>query len=265
MTTIVTAPESIVLAGNIDLTLAFGGVAFVQFQAGTHGNTWDTQIKRYAKNIQASGGGGGGYFIYRDSHEPRVLLDPKYGPGSAIIRARDCLAVTMPNGVPAAAVVQDVESYWGFGGTQGGGGSYTNNAPFVGFRQRAKWAANTLAVVDANVWHCVVINDALVTVFDVASAISPLAPHEFEIVMDGTTNTVGFFIDSALIGSYSPASGTAPGQVTPYANIAGSAADRWNMVWCSGNVGATGPPAFITKFLSRMSPFTPLVTIEYAD
>jgi hypothetical protein len=263
--TVNTAPESLILSGNIDPTLAFGGTAFVQFQVGTHGNTFDPQILRYAKRIQASGGGGGGYFIYRDFHEPRVLLDPKYGPASAIIRARDCLAVTMPNGIPVAAVVQNVESYWGFGGTQGGGGGYTNNAPFVGFRQRAKWAANTQAVVDPNVWHAIVINDALVTVYDSAAAISPLVPHEFEIVMDGPSNTVNFYIDSVLVGSYSPASGLAPGQVTPYANIAGSAADRWNMVWAHNNVGFSGVGPFITNFLSRMSPFTPLVTIEYAD
>lgn len=264
MAVITTAPESL-LAAIKQGGLEFGGTSFVAFQAGTHGQFYDSTINRYAKRVQSSGGGGGGYFIFRNmGFEPRALLDPKYGPFSGILRARECMAVTMPNGIPVTGVAQSVESFWGFGGTQGGGAFYTNASPFIGFRQRAKWAATTGAVLDANVWHAVVVNDALVTLYDLTTAISPLAPHEFEIIFDGTTSTVGFYIDSVLVGSYTFASGVAPGQVTPYANVGASAADRWNMVWASANVGFSGVGPFITNFLYGMSPYT-IVTLETAD
>lgn len=264
MTVITTAPEALGYAGNITNT-GRGGDAYVVFQAGTHGNTWDAQILRYARRILASAGGGGGYLTIRNMPEPRAYIDPKYGPFPGILRLRECLAVTMANGVPTGyPFAQSTTSQWGLSGTQGGGAP---GQPFVGFQINASWSANLAVPVLANVWRCVVMSDALVNIYDNATTISPLAPHEFEIVLDGTTNTIYWYIDSVLVGSYSPASGASPGQVTPYANAGGSAADRWNMAWNHGNVGSSGgaPGVFVTALLSRMSPFTPLLTYEYAD
>jgi hypothetical protein len=264
--TVTTAPEALIAAGSLDATLVVGGAAFVGFQVGTHGNTYDATIQRYARRIHSSGGGGGGYFIYRNMIEPRAIVDPKYGPYPGIIRARECLAVTMPNGVPLGyAFAQSIVSHWGFSGTQGGGAVGTvNTEPFVGFRQDASWAAGTGTPVNANVWNCAVVSDGLVQLYNNPTTVSPLAPHEFELVLDGTSNTIYWYIDGVLVGQYSPASGAAPGQVTPYANPGASVADRWNMAWNSANIGSSSAP-FISDFLYRMSPFTPLLSIELAD
>lgn len=266
--TVTTAPEAAMYASRVDGTQAFGGAAHVIFQAGVNGGVFDTQIKRYARNIQASGGGGGGYTIIRNHLEPRALIDPKYGPGSCIIRVRDCLAVTFPNGVPGSyPFTQLCSTFWGLSGTQGGGagGTGVTGNPFVGFVATPSFAANTAVAIAPNVWRCVVTNDALASLYDVATTISPLAPHEFQLVLDGTTSTIYWYIDGVQVGSYSPASGAAPGQVTPYANAGGSAADRWNLAWAHSNTGSSGAPPFVSRFLSRMSPFTALVTVEYAD
>ncbi len=259
MPTLTTAAEDIISAGQLDQTYHIG--AITHFQTGTHGGDWNTQLKRYVRHIQSIGGGGGGYIRANEGLEPRLLADPKYGVEPVTFRARECMAIPLLNGTPVSAATQRSISYWGFGGMPNGFSIVDGNQfPFVGFKQDYKVVNNV--VFNANIWHCMVINDALTSLLDFSTSISTEGAHEFQLVIEGSNNTIYFYIDGVLQTSYAPASNAAPGQQTPYPLGVGTAAGAFNQLWVNGNVGSA---TFQCNFCYHMSPMTPLVTYEYQD
>lgn len=250
------ARECVIVSGQVDQTYHIGSIT--NTQVGTHGSIWDTIIKRYARRIQATSGGGGGYVRANEQLDPRALVDPRYSVEPAILRARESLCVTY-SVAPTNGVVNRFVSWWGFGGMPNGISSAGTNAmPFVGFYQKHEISA--LGVVTAaNTWNCQVIDDGLTTLKNTATAISCAEPHEFELVFDGTNNTIYWYIDGVLQTSYAPASNAAPGQQTPYP-VVGTAAGAWNLLAAHQNTGNAQ-----SNFLYHMSPGTPLITYQYSD
>ncbi len=257
-----TSPEQILVGGNLTGAVEIGSNITI-FQVGVHGSFYDTVNKRYARRIAASGGGGGGYVIWREMPEPRTIVDPKYGTFSGLLRLRDTLAITIPTGVPVGyPFAQSCFSRFGYGPNQGGAGT-----PFVGFVQSASWAANTATAVAANTWTCVVVDDGLVQIYTGATIIPCTEFHELELVMDGNTNTISWYIDNVLVGAYAPASGAAPGQQNPYPDGFGTLPQAWNLVWSHSNTGSSGgaPGVFNTNYLYRMAPFGSILSWEFSD
>lgn len=258
VTTAATGLETILMAGQLDQTYHIG--QWVHFQTGTHGNTWIPLIKRYVRRIQATAGGGGGYIRCNENLDPRALVDPKYGPTSFRLRARECMAVSFTNGDAPGAGAHSMEAFWGFAGMPNAA-SIVNvpHFPCIGFRCRYDRTAGG-ALTNDHKWRCVVYDDSLTQLLEFVTTVDCQAPHEFQLVFDGPTSTVIFFIDDVQVANYAFTTGVAPGQQTPYpAGGAPTAAGAWNMLWNSGNVGSA---TFVTEFCYHMSPATPLVVLE---
>ncbi len=253
--------ESITMAGKLDQSYDIGIIT--NFQTGTHGNAWIPLIKRYVRRIQSTSGGGGGYYRANEQLDPRSVVDPRYGLQNYRLRARECLAFSFTNGDAPGAGAHSAWAYWGFSGMPNASSTAdVNYHPFVGFRMRYDRTSGG-GLTNAAVWRCNVVNDQCVTLYDFQTAIAVDLPHEFQIVCDGPTSTVIFYIDGIQVGLYAFASGVAPGQVTPYVGGgAPTAAGAWNMLW---KEGGTGSATFVCEFCYHMSPATPLVTLEYAD
>jgi hypothetical protein len=256
MTVIPNAGEIVVFAGKHDNTFHVGAYAYNQI--GTHGNAWNSSLKRYVRRITTNNTGG--YLRLNDVPEPRAIVDPRYGTG-AIVRAREYLCVThTAAAVPPA--LNTSQAYWGFGGMPNGFSTALTRAfPFVGFRMMVNAKLDSEIAANA-VWRMQIIDENLNLLYDVSTGINAQTPHEFAIVLDGTTNSALFYIDNALTGGGIFVSNQAPGQVTPYPTV-GTAADRWQLIYASSSVASAGTCNMVFDF--HFGPATPLMTVEYRD
>lgn len=246
------AGESVYVAGQINNVFAVGSPAI--FQVGTNSNYWNGVIKRYGRRVGTTS-----YTRLNCQLEPRALVDPRYpGPGYRL-RARECCALVPDTGIGGAGLTRSYKGYWGFGGMPNA--SNANNVPqfpFVGFRTYYLQDASG-AVVTPATWFCRVVDDGLNVLYNVDTGLSSSVPQELQLLFDGEAKTVYFYVNDSLKGSYTFASNTAPGQVTPYPGLA-TAAGFWNMLWTCNSSNVVN-----INHVYNMSPATPLITFEYTD
>lgn len=254
MTVIPNTGEIVIFAGKQDNTFHIGNYTYNSI--GTHGNAWNSSLKRYVRRITTSNTSG--YLRLNDAPEPRAIVDPRYGTG-AIVRAREYLCVT--HTAAPVGVVSTTQAYWGFGGMPNGFGTALTRAfPFVGFYMKVQ--ALDTGIAAAAVWRMVIIDENLNLLYDVSTGINAQVPHEMAIVLDGTTNSAKFYIDNVLVGGGTFASNQAPGQITPYPTV-GTAAGRWQLLYASSSVAAAGTTSMVFDY--HFGPVTPLMTVEYRD
>jgi hypothetical protein len=255
MALVTSSNEVVHVAGRHDNNFHIGAATYNT--AGTNGAAWNATLKRYVRRITNTG-----YARLNDQLEPRSLVDPKYGTTPMRLRAREACCMTytaLPTGSPTLVT----RCMWGYSGAPNSdSATVANFTPFVGFRMQ--YNGNLAGLTAGSTWYVVVIDDTLTTVYSVDTTISALAIHELSLLFDGRTSTVYFYIDGNQVGSYTFASGAAPGQAATY-GASVTAASQWQMLFeaTAANFGGVGAIASVFDF--HIAPMTPLVTVEYLD
>jgi hypothetical protein len=204
--------ERLILArGDALQSTAGGGVA----SAVTTDYAYRTDVLRYTRRIRATDTGTGDYRNVRGiliGTLPLLVADPKFSAtaGRGIYRISDMVAAVKES---ASGLMR---GFWGILANGIGAPAWSAGGdprPFIGFRSTAVDGSTV------STWTCLVIDTGGGYKLNVDTHIDSTKLHELAIVLDGAAKTIKFYIDGAVVASYTPGTGTTPG-----ASAAGQAA-----------------------------------------
>jgi hypothetical protein len=228
-------------------------------QSGTVGTIWDANIKRYCRRITASTGNGS--FRVQDTAEARAVLDPLFGAGQPLkIRFRDTLVLTFTTATPPSPSFNySARAQFCLAGTEVVSTAFGDLFPFIGFEMLYSSGFGTNSLM---FWSAKIVDENLTTLYRQVTTKNAKEIHDFEIELDCATYTVNFYIDGELLGSYTFASNSVPGQLQPYPS--GFNASSWGLSYtCTETHG--GATAMPVQFNAHLSPGGPIISVLYED